>query len=194
MEAKITDLLYRINGLVPKDVCIFFINFYETHQAWAGLESSYKFKTNKKLQANFRCINLSQLKDRDPECEKIFQLARQYLSIMITNYVHNIQQNICPTYNDLFIKQMVNIRILKYGVGEYIDDHSDIGPNIRASCTLNLNEDYEGGEFRFFDGKLKHTFKTGDAMLFPAEPIWIHGTEPVTKGTRYSINCFLKSN
>jgi len=40
MEAKITDLLYRINGLVPKDVCKFFINFYETHQAWAGLESS----------------------------------------------------------------------------------------------------------------------------------------------------------
>ena len=28
-------------------------------------------------------------------------------------------------------------------------------------------------------------------MLFPAEPIWIHGTEPITKGTRYSINCFL---
>jgi len=28
-------------------------------------------------------------------------------------------------------------------------------------------------------------------MLFPAEPIWIHGTEPITKGIRYSINCFL---
>jgi len=30
-------------------------------------------------------------------------------------------------------------------------------------------------------------------MLFPAEPIWIHGTEPITKGTRYTINCFLHS-
>ena len=28
-------------------------------------------------------------------------------------------------------------------------------------------------------------------MIFPAEPIWIHGTDPVTKGTRYCINCFL---
>ena len=28
-------------------------------------------------------------------------------------------------------------------------------------------------------------------MIFPAEPIWIHGTEPITKGVRYSINCFL---
>ena len=191
MDAKITDLLYRINGLVPKDVCKFFINFYETNQMYAASESSYKFKKKKKLQDNFSCISLSQLKDKNPEFEKAFKLASQYIHIMITNYVFNIQKNICPTYNDLFIKQMVNVRILKYNVGEYIDDHSDIGPNIRASCTLNLNENYEGGEFRFFDGKLKYTLKTGGAMLFPAEPIWIHGTEPVTKGARYSINCFL---
>jgi len=58
--------------------------------------------------------------------------------------------------------------------------------------SINLKDDYEGGEFRFFDGQIKEVFKTGDAMLFPAEPIWIHGTEPITKGTRYSINCFLQ--
>ena len=29
-------------------------------------------------------------------------------------------------------------------------------------------------------------------MIFPAEPIWIHGTEPITEGTRYAINCFLR--
>jgi hypothetical protein len=39
---------------------------------------------------------------------------------------------------------------LEYDVGQFIEDHSDIGSNIRASCTLNLNEDYEGGDFRFF--------------------------------------------
>ena len=38
---------------------------------------------------------------------------------------------------------------------------------------------------------IKETLKTGEAMIFPAEPIWIHGTEPVTEGSRYSINCFL---
>jgi hypothetical protein len=31
-------------------------------------------------------------------------------------------------------------------------------------------------------------------MIFPAEPIWIHGTKPILSGTRYSINCFLKSS
>ena len=27
--------------------------------------------------------------------------------------------------------------------------------------------------------------------MFPAEPIFIHGTKKITKGTRYRINCFL---
>jgi hypothetical protein len=87
-----------------------------------------------------------------------------------------------------------NIRILKYSAGEQIIDHVDVSPVNRASCTLNLNEEYTGGEFTFFSGKHIETFKTGDAMIFPAEPIWIHGTKPILSGTRYSINCFLKSS
>jgi predicted 2-oxoglutarate/Fe(II)-dependent dioxygenase YbiX len=112
---------------------------------------------------------------------------------MIANYVLHIKtKKICPDFNDILIKSSYNIRILKYNVGSFISDHSDVDKNIRASCTLNLNEDYEGGEFRFFDGQIKESFKTGDAMIFPAEPIWVHGTEPITKGTRYCINCFLE--
>ena len=85
-----------------------------------------------------------------------------------------------------------NIRIIKYEKGESIKDHTDVDQTIRGSLTINLNDDYEGGEFRFFGGQVKVTLSTGEAMLFPAEPLWIHGTEPVTKGARYTINCFLK--
>jgi hypothetical protein len=211
MDQKITDLIYRIDNLVPKDVCQLLTTFYEKYEYLAMTETSYKFKDKKNKRDNFRCINLSKLTNEDfikhpfykngyegdipiEEFNKIFSIARQYISIMITNYVVHIQKNISPTFTNLFINQTDNIRILKYNKGDYIGDHTDVGPSIRASCTLNLNEDYEGGEFRFFDGKVKHKFKTGDAMLFPAEPIWIHGTEPVTKGTRYAVNCFLKND
>ena len=104
-----------------------------------------------------------------------------------------VPKNVCQKIIDIFEKYPDNIRILKYEKGQCIKDHTDVGHDTRGSCTLNLNENYEGGEFRFFDGQIKESFKTGDAMLFPAEPIWIHGTEPVTKGSRYSINCFLQS-
>ena len=85
-----------------------------------------------------------------------------------------------------------NIRIIKYEVGQQIKDHSDVAENIRGSLTINLNDNYEGGEFRFFGGQVKVNLSAGEAMLFPGEPLWIHGTEPVTKGVRYAINCFLR--
>ena len=103
-----------------------------------------------------------------------------------------IKNNFFPSYKNIFMRHTDNIRIIKYEVGQSIKDHTDVDSNIRGSLTINLNDDYEGGEFRFFGGKVKLNLNAGEAMLFPAEPIWIHGTEPVTKGARYAINCFLK--
>lgn len=195
-DIKITDLKFHINKLVPKDVCKYFIDFYEKHNKYSVEEESYKYETKQHEVDNFKCINLTQRSLENKKFVEPLQLAKRYINIMITNYVLHIQKNICSTFDPRLISQSYNVRILKYEKGECIKDHSDVGTattggDIRASCTLNLNENYEGGEFRFFDGQIKHSFKTGDAMIFPAEPIWIHGTEPITKGTRYSINCFL---
>mgnify|MGYP003627535794 FL=1 len=191
MESKITDLKFRINKLVPSTACEFFINFYEENKDKSYSESSYKFKQEKVEKDNYKCINLSNLVKEDKKYVEPLEIAKKYINIMITNYVIHIKKNICPTFNNYLINKSDNIRILKYNKGQYIGDHSDINETTRASCTLNLNENYSGGEFRFFDGKIKEIFKTGDAIIFPAEPIWIHGTEPITKGSRYSINCFL---
>ena len=192
MEHKISDLKYRINGLVPVNVCQKIINIFEKYPEFHFIEESYKFKTNKHEMDNFKSLNLSAINNPNEDILYALNNARIYIGTMIANYVLHIKsKKISPTFSDKLISSSSNIRILKYDVGQSIKDHSDVGGTIRASCTLNLNENYEGGEFRFFDGQIKEVFKTGDAMLFPAEPIWIHGTEPVTKGIRYSINCFL---
>ena len=177
---KITDLKFHVDNLVAKDICKYFIDVYENNSKHAYTD-------------NFKCIDLTKLSLEDKNFIKPLNLAKKYISIMITNYVLHIQKTICPTFTNNLIANSHNVRILKYDKGQFIKDHCDVNGSIRASCTLNLNEDYEGGEFRFFNGQIKHSFKTGDAMIFPAEPIWIHGTEPITKGTRYSINCFLHS-
>tara|TARA_R100001591_G_scaffold56667_1_gene66286 strand:- start:49 stop:648 length:600 start_codon:yes stop_codon:yes gene_type:complete len=191
-NARIIDLKYHINGLVPANVCNSFIEFFEQNKSKAQKEKSYKYKEEKRIVDNFTCLNLTLESLTDSTFKQPLNVAKKYISIMVQNYVLYMQNKICPTFNSLLICNSHNIRILKYEKGQFIKDHCDVGRNEeRASCTLNLNEDYEGGEFRFFDGKIKHSFKTGDAMIFPTEPIWIHGTEPITRGTRYSINCFL---
>lgn len=190
---KITDLKFRIDKLVPVDVCKYFIDFYEKNSQFSKTEKSYKFQSKQRESDNYSCINLTYLVEKDQKFEKPLSLAKKYISLMITNYCFYLQRNMCPSFDMTIISDSFNIRILKYEEGQSIKDHSDVEGAIRASCTLNLNEDYEGGEFRFFNGQEKLSLKTGDALLFPAEPVWIHGTEPITKGVRYSINCFLHS-
>ena len=193
-DHRISDLKYRINSLIPEKVCHKMINIFEKYPELNFPEASYKFKTGKREQDNFKCLNLSRINNPNEDILYALNEAKKYIFIMIANYVLHIKsKKISPDFSDFLIRLTDNIRILKYDVGQCIEDHSDVGGTIRASCTLNLNENYEGGEFRFFNGQIKEVFKTGDAMLFPAEPIWIHGTEPVTKGARYSINCFLYS-
>jgi len=194
MDAKIKDLTYRINGLVPKDVCTYLINFFEDNIEDSRPEGSYKYIEDKALIDNFKSLNLNFNVEFNKDREKFIKplkLAQQYIGITITNYVLHIQRSICPTFREFNICNSNNVRILRYQEGQYIGDHTDVDFSYRASCTLNLNEGYEGGDFRIFNGRLKENFKRGDAFIFPAEPIWIHGTEPITKGTRYCINAFL---
>lgn len=191
MKNKINELKFKVEKLVPKNVCDSFIKLYEDNKEKTYMESSYKFKTNKIEEDNYKCLNLSNLAIDDPNFIEPLDVAKKYISIMITNYVLKIKKDICPSFNNYLISKSDNIRILKYEKNQYIKDHSDVNETTRASCTLNLNEDYTGGEFRFFGGRIKEVFKTGDAIIFPAEPIWIHGTERIKTGIRYSINCFL---
>ena len=191
---KIIDLKYHLKGLLNKDVCRELINFYEENKHMSTHESSYKYSNdsdNKLEKDNCNFLNISLLRGR-PEFVKPYQTILKYLRIVLTRYEAYLRTSLCPVYENTFMTHTNNIRIIKYDVGQLIKDHSDVDTNIRGSLTINLNDDYEGGEFRFFGGQVKVNLSEGEAMLFPAEPVWIHGTEPITKGARYSINCFLR--
>jgi hypothetical protein len=60
------------------------------------------------------------------------------------------------------------------------------------SIIINLNEDYDGGEFNFPKQDVKVKLKMGDAICFP--PYWTHPHEvsPVLLGQyRYTINTWI---
>lgn len=86
------------------------------------------------------------------------------------------------------------IKFNKYDVGDYLSPHYD---HIRdffegqfrgipvTSVVGVLNDDFEGGEFRFWK---EHTvnIKKGSVLVFPALYLFPHEVTPVTKGIRYS--------
>ena len=194
-DHKIVDQKYHLKGLINKDICNQLIQFYEDNLQDVTTEQSYKFNKDKSsndlMEDNCGFLNISELRGRK-EYDEPYKIILKYLRIVLTNHAMYIRNNLCPTYENIFMHHTDNIRIIKYGVGQSIKDHTDVAETVRGSLTINLNDDYEGGEFRFFGGQVKVNLSAGEAMLFPAEPLWIHGTEPVTKGARYTINCFLR--
>ena len=79
--------------------------------------------------------------------------------------------------------------LLRYKSGDYIGSHIDAsGRSPRElSCSLILNDNYEGGEFAFFDQKLKFDLKRGNIIMFPSNFMYPHEVLPVTSGIRYAI-------
>ena len=196
MNLKIIDLIYRKNKFLSKEQCNYFINIFEKHKNFSFNEKSSKYiegKINFDKKDNYMSLDLSKDRYEHKEINEALLKAWEYIVLAVESYIKHLQLNISFAINGHFINSTSNIRILKYPKGSNITDHLDIGikRNNRASCTINLNEEYLGGEFTFFSGKHVETFKTGDLMVFPADIIWIHGTKPIISGTRYAINCFL---
>jgi hypothetical protein len=192
----IRQLIYRQEKLATKNQCVYFIDFFEKHVDKSTTESSTKYITGEKIEAkidNFLCLNLCNLYDQ-PNFKEAADTAFSLINTMILNYTQYLKLNISSVIVPYYMEKTSNIRIIRYEEGQEIKDHLDIGSsNVRASCTINLNSNYEGGEFSFFSGKHLLNLKEGEGMIFPAEQIWVHGVQPVTKGTRYAINCFLHS-
>lgn len=96
-------------------------------------------------------------------------------------------------YNNNFphcrIEEDSGYELLKYPEGCFYIQHVDsFKARPRAvSCSFILNDDFEGGEFAFFNRELKYRLEKGDAIMFPSNFMYPHEIMPVTKGTRYSI-------
>jgi len=96
-------------------------------------------------------------------------------------------------YNEKFsnckIQEDSGYELLRYKEGQFYTQHTDSFKDCprAVSCSFILNDDYEGGEFAFFDRELKYKPKKGSCIMFPSNFMYPHEIMPVTSGTRYSI-------
>ena len=79
--------------------------------------------------------------------------------------------------------------LLRYETGQYYTQHTDsfLQQQRSISCSVCVNDDYEGGEFAFFDREMVIKAGVGSVIVFPSNFMFPHEIMPVTKGTRYSI-------
>ena len=179
---KLEDYIYIVKNALSLDLCDDILNEFKNSDEWKDTQVG-----NGVIKKDIR------------NCETI-----------IISYPHVIQKNndirhkldnaifdgaakCIQEYNNKFLHSLIEedsgYELLKYPEGCFYMQHTDsFKARPRAvSCSFMLNDDFEGGEFAFFDRELKYTLEKGNALMFPSNFMYQHEVMPVTKGTRYSI-------
>ena len=186
LDVKLTDLIYHVPNFLSKLDCDMLIQEFEDRKNEGILENCPHAITGVDTTSSYERIILNQ-------GSKSYNLIHSSTEAIIKDYINYLNQFDCFhiglqrgfSYSHMY-------RLLKYPTGAKIHPHVDHDIFIYGSCTFNLNDDYDGGEFCFFRGKHKIKLGRGDALIFPADYFWVHEVQEVTDGVRYSTNSFLQ--
>jgi len=120
-------------------------------------------------------------------------IGSNYTRRLLDNELFKGAAEAIKRYNEKFpearIESDSGYELLRYQTGQFYKQHTDsYKAHPRAvSCSFALNDDYEGGEWAFWNRDLKLKTKKGSVVLFPSNFMYPHEILPVANGTRYSI-------
>lgn len=183
MNKQLEDYILVIDDVVPHDLCDDILKEYTTTYDIWNTAQIIGGVTDTSIR-NVTSIGISQEEIISQNSNVRRQLDNRMFesaSLAINSYKTKF-----PLTN---ITNDSGYDLLRYNVGQFYKQHVDsFTTTPRAvSCSFALNEDYDGGEFAFFDSRLKIKTKKGSALMFPSTFLYPHEILPVTRGTRYSI-------
>ena len=177
------------NNVIPDDFCKQIIEEYDDPDDWKpGTINDYEVNEYRKCEV----VYLSQdetlernLKTRKKIDERLFNIITNHLKKYLKKY---------DSLGYVQIKEDTGYMLLRYKTGDYVKKHVDTSSDQHRtlSCSLILNDDYEGGEISFFDGDIKPYLKKGDLLIFPSSFTYPHQVLPIVSGTRYSIITWIR--
>jgi predicted 2-oxoglutarate/Fe(II)-dependent dioxygenase YbiX len=179
---KLEDYIYTAKNALSVSLCDEILNEFKNSNDWVDT-----IVGSGKVEKNIRnCqtigISFSSIIEKNKDVRH-----------KLDNAVFDSASKCIKEYRNKFsycnIEQDSGYELLKYYEGCFYKQHTDSFKAMprAVSCSFILNDDFEGGEFAFFDRKLKYKLKAGDAIMFPSNFMYPHEIMPVTKGTRYSI-------
>lgn len=175
--------IVEVDNIMPLDLCDLIVEEYAYSESWKTATISKNSVADTSIR-NVQSIGISQQENISRNTEvrsyidrNVFEAAKAAI---------NRYASLFPTIN---IQQDSGYDLLRYQTGQFYKQHVDSFKQIprEVSCSFALNDDYEGGEFAFFDQRLKYRAKKGSALMFPSNFMFPHEILTVTSGTRYSI-------
>jgi predicted 2-oxoglutarate/Fe(II)-dependent dioxygenase YbiX len=178
---NIKDYIIVLDDILPHSVCDKILDEYAQTDEWvqtqigSGINTNIRSATTIQMSADFVVSRNAELR-REIDAD-VFAGASKAIQAYNANFEH------CR------IEEDSGYELLRYETGQFYTQHTDsFKARPRAvSCSFSLNDDYEGGEFGFFDRELVIKAPKGGAILFPSNFMYPHEIMSVTKGNRYSI-------
>ena len=159
---------------VPLDFCDEIVKEYDDDEYERGTINDYERSRYREcdviILSDEKIIEKNN-KSRNRIDKKIYDIVNKNIEKYLQDY---------STLNFNLIED-TGYQLLRYKTGDYVTEHIDTssGEHRTLSCSLALNDGYEGGELAFFDGELKYKLKKGDMMIFPSSFTYPHQVLPV---------------
>lgn len=185
---NLKDYIVVIKNAVPSELCDAVINEYADSNEWSKA-SITKDRIVDDTSRNCSSIGISYEDVISRNYDTRLNLDQQLYQV-VTNCIKQYISKF-PNCN---IESDTGYDLLQYKEGGFYTQHVDsFTQQFRSvSCSLLLNDDFEGGEFAFFDGEIVYKLNKGDVLMFPSNFMYPHEVKKVTSGTRYSIITWFK--
>jgi predicted 2-oxoglutarate/Fe(II)-dependent dioxygenase YbiX len=182
----LSQYIVELPDIIPSQLCYDLISEYGSDESW-----------------NRAAVGSGAV---DSSIRNVYSMGISQPGVMERNFDvrHALDQQVFAStsraitrYRELFswvsIESDSGYDLLRYDEGMFYLQHVDsfkAHPRL-VSCSFAINDDYEGGEFAFFDRRIIKKPARGSALLFPSNFMFPHEIMPVTHGTRYAIITWL---
>lgn len=122
---------------------------------------------------------------------KIIEEIQDQINSVVIEYNRHINVKGLP------IEESSPFSLRQMKEGDWYGEHDDDGVgkytgSYKFTISICLNEEYEGGEFTFFEDSLIYPLKKGDVIMFPSSFMFPHSVKKIIKGTRYQLILWLR--
>jgi 2OG-Fe(II) oxygenase superfamily len=161
------DLVNRIEAALAKE---------GTRFAWRDARVGFESLNTEHRRCKDFKLAPRLLGEEDEYSKDLFEVDR-----LITEALEQCLQHYSTLYRCGIMKFHEVNSVVRYGMGEYFNEHSDDGHSYRCvvSAVGYPNDDYEGGELTFSNFNVKYKATAGDFVIMPSNYVYAHKAEPV---------------
>lgn len=186
-ENKFSEYIKVYDNIFTQDECEMILDEYRDCEDWASARVSANGTENRNIR------NCDIISTSVPCILNKNKLHREMIDKMIHKRVGEAMQKYVSDFPNCFLQDDSGYDLLRYQKGGFYREHTDsFKENPRTvAMSINLNDDFKGGNMAFFNKEIKINASAGSVIMFPANFMYPHQIMDVTEGTRYSIITWL---